>query len=55
MSEIPHRNTADEHGTEVTTEEARQGTGPRDMTGVLAISVLLAAIAGTVLLAYFLA
>lgn len=42
-------------GTEITPVEARQGTGPRDMFSVLVISLLLAAVAGTALLAYFLA
>jgi hypothetical protein len=44
-----------EEHTEITTNEARQGTGPRDMFGVLIISLMLAALAGTALLAYFLA
>jgi hypothetical protein len=48
------RTTAND-GTEVTPVEARQGTGPRDMFSVLVISLLLAAVAGTALLAYFLA
>ena len=51
-----------EHGTlshdnepvEKTAVEARQGTGPRDMFGVLIVSLLLAAAAGTGLLVYFL-
>jgi hypothetical protein len=38
----------------VTTVEARQGTGPRDMVTVLVVSLLLAAVAGTAILAYFL-
>ena len=45
----------DEHPMKVTPVEARQGTGPRDMFGVLIVSLLLAAAAGTALLAYFLA
>jgi hypothetical protein len=40
---------------EVTPVEARQGTGPRDMVTVLIVSLLLAAAAGTGLIAYFLA
>jgi hypothetical protein len=36
---------------ELTPVEARQGTGPRDMFGVLIVSLLLAAIAGTAMLA----
>lgn len=51
-----HRHATDADEAEVVTPvEARQGTGPRDMFGVLAISLLLAAAAGTALLAYFLA
>jgi hypothetical protein len=50
-----HRPEATEDTTEITPVEARQGTGPRDMFSVLVISLLLAAVAGTVLLAYFLA
>jgi len=34
--------------------EARQGTGPRDMFGVLVVSLVLAGIAGAVMLAYLL-
>jgi hypothetical protein len=48
-------NTEQDHASEVTTEEARQGTGPRDMVAVLMISLLLAGAVGTALLAYFLA
>ena len=40
--------------TEVAPAKARQGTGPRAMVAVLTISLLLAVIAGTALLAYFL-
>jgi hypothetical protein len=50
----PERHDTKEHHEEVTTMEARQGTGPRDMMSVLIVSLLLAAIAGTVLLAYVL-
>jgi hypothetical protein len=39
---------------EVTPVEARQGTGPRDMFTVLIVSLLLAAAAGTGIIAYFL-
>jgi hypothetical protein len=45
--QAPHQDAQ-----ELTPVEARQGTGPRDMFGVLIISLLLAAIAGTALLAY---
>jgi hypothetical protein len=47
--------TPDEHPMNVTPAEARQATGPRDMLGVLTISLLLATVAGTAILAYFLA
>jgi hypothetical protein len=33
--------------------EARQGTGPRAMVSVLAVSLFIAAVAGSALLAYF--
>jgi hypothetical protein len=39
----------------VSSVEARQGSGPRDMLFVLVSSLLLAGIVGTVLLVYFLA
>jgi hypothetical protein len=52
MSDQPQ---AHEHPTKITPVEARQGTGPRDMVKVLVISMLLAAVAGTAILAYFLA
>jgi hypothetical protein len=51
MAEHP----SDEHPIEVTPLEARQGTGPRDNFNVLIASLLLAAVAGTAILAYFLA
>jgi hypothetical protein len=35
------------------TVEVRQGTGPRNMVSVLLLGILLAAVAGLVLLAYF--
>jgi hypothetical protein len=38
---------------DLTKTEARQGTGPREMVSVLFISILLAAVAGAVLLWYF--
>jgi len=41
--------------TRVTPTDARQGTGPRDLLTILTISLLLAAVAGTALVAYFLA
>ena len=44
----------DEHPTKVMPQEARQGTGPRDMVKVLIVSMLLAAVAGTAILVYFL-
>jgi hypothetical protein len=37
------------------TVKVRQGTGPRAMVSVLLVSLLLAAVAGTVLLFYFFA
>jgi hypothetical protein len=43
-----------EPSRELTPVEARQGTGPRDMFAVLIISLLLAAVAGTAMLAYVL-
>lgn len=46
-------NETDEEAV-VSPVDARQGTGPSDMFGVLAISLLLTAAAGTALLAYFL-
>lgn len=54
MAEEPHV-MSDEHPTKVAPIEARQGTGPRDNFNVLIASLLLAAVAGTALLAYFLA
>jgi hypothetical protein len=53
MADRP-QSTSDEHPLKVTPVEARQGTGPRDMFNVLVVSLLLAAVAGTALLAYFL-
>jgi hypothetical protein len=44
----------EEAAQELTPVEARQGTGPRDMFGVLVVSLFLAAIAGTVMLVYLL-
>lgn len=44
----------DEEGPEVTPVEARQATGPRAMATVLSTSLVLAAVAGTMLLAYYL-
>jgi hypothetical protein len=38
---------------ELAPAKARQGTRPRDTVAVLTISLLLAVIAGTALLAYF--
>ena len=52
MADPPQR-TLEEQPTK-TTVEARQGTGPRDMVTVLVVSLLLAAVAGTAILAYFL-
>jgi hypothetical protein len=37
------------------TVKVRQGTGPRAMVSVLLVSLLMAAVAGTVLLFYFFA
>ena len=54
MADHP-QSAPDEHEPTVTPLEARQGTGPRDMFNVLIISLLLAAVAGTAILAYFLA
>ena len=49
------RTSAREQKTEdVSPVEARQGSGPSDMFVVLVVSLLLAAAAGTALLAYFL-
>jgi hypothetical protein len=48
----PEAKPADE-SARVTPVEARQGSGPRDMFSVLVMSLLLAAVAGTALLAYF--
>jgi hypothetical protein len=53
MAEDP-QVAPDEHPTKVSTVEARQGTGPRDNFYVLVVSLLLAAVAGTAILAYFL-
>jgi hypothetical protein len=47
------RHTPEDEHIEVTPVEARQGTGPRDMVTVLSVSLLLAAVAGAALLAYF--
>jgi hypothetical protein len=47
------RTDGEEH-VEVTPVEARQGTGPRAMASVLTISLFLAALVGSALLAYFL-
>jgi len=49
-----HVRTNGEQHVEATPSEARQGTGPRDMVSVLSISLLLAAVAGAVLIAFFL-
>jgi hypothetical protein len=55
MADQPHVTPQpDEHPIKVTTVEARQGTGPRDNFNVLVVSLLLAAVAGTAILAYFL-
>jgi hypothetical protein len=54
MADHP-RAAPDEHEPKVTPLEARQANGPRDMFNVLIISILLAAVAGTAMLAYFLA
>jgi hypothetical protein len=53
MADQP-QTTPEEHPTKLTTVETRQGTGPRDMVTVLVVSLLLAAVAGTAILAYFL-
>ena len=53
MAEHP-QSMSEEHPPKLTTVEARQGTGPRDMVTVLVVSLLLAAVAGTAILAYFL-
>ncbi len=53
MADHP-QTTPEGHQTKLTTVEARQGTGPRDMVTVLVVSLLLAAVAGTAILAYFL-
>jgi hypothetical protein len=49
-----HVQTNGEEHVEVTPREARQGTGPRAMVNVLSTSLLLAALVGAVLIAYFL-
>jgi hypothetical protein len=54
MTDRPHVSPEDEHPTKVTPVKARQATGPRDMLAVLTVSLLLAAVAGTAILAYFL-
>ena len=51
---MTEKESSHEEAAELTPVEARQGTGPRDMFGVLIISLLLAAIAGTAMLAYVL-
>ena len=43
-----------EAAPELTPVEARQGTGPRDTFGVLVVSLVLAGVAGAVMLAYLL-
>jgi hypothetical protein len=48
-----HEMRADERSIKETPVEARQGTGPRNMTTVLTVSLVMAAIAGAGLLAYF--
>jgi hypothetical protein len=53
MADQP-QTTPEEHPPKLTTVEVRQGTGPRDMVTVLVVSLLLAAVAGTAILAYFL-
>jgi hypothetical protein len=56
MADHPHgTHESGDHPKELSTVEARQGTGPRAMVSVLTISMLLAAVAGTAILAYFLA
>ena len=47
-------NSTDDKPVEVTSAEARQGTGPRNMVSVLFVSLMLAVSAGVILLAYFL-
>jgi hypothetical protein len=42
------------HGEQRSTEGARVGHGPRDIAAVLTLSLLLAAVLGTGLLAFFL-
>jgi len=42
-----------EEPVEVTPTEAKQGTGPRDMLAVLIVSLIIAAVVGSGLLAYF--
>jgi hypothetical protein len=49
---MSEKQASHQDAPELTTTEARQGTGPRDMFGVLIVSLLLASIAGTALLAY---
>lgn len=51
---INDRTSHGDEGAELTPVEARQGTGPRNMAAVVIVSTLLAALAGTVLLAYYL-
>ena len=51
---MTEEKSSHEEASELTPVEARQGTGPRDMLGVLIISLLLAAVAGTAMLAYVL-
>jgi hypothetical protein len=53
MAEHVRTPDGEEH-IEVSPREARQGTGPRAMASVLTISLLLAAVVGATLLAYFL-
>jgi hypothetical protein len=43
----------EEHAIEATKTEARQGTGPRQMVSVLAISIALAVLAGALLIIWF--
>ena len=54
MADHPHA-TADERRTRVTSAEGRQATGARDRFAVLTASLMLAALAGSAVLAYFLA
>ena len=49
------QSASDEHPKKLTTVEVRQATGPRDNFSVLIVSMLLAAVAGVAILAYFLA